>query len=169
MRRLLNLSLAAVLALSSFVPANAEGMRIFNNAHRPYRLLAKQYATNANVFPIVDPSPAGTPLLLSNAMGLAPSDGVVTFTLDAGWTAPITLTAYYWQADGVTPANACWVRASNVASAYSASVDTNYAQISFSVPGNTPFIVVSSAAVTGFVYCSAPAAPQNPASSVAGY
>lgn len=169
MRRLLNSILVLLLAVSTVAPCYAEGTRVFNNAHRPYRLLAKQYATNANVFPIVDPSPAGTPLALSNAMGLAPVDGVVTVQLNAGFTAPITLTVYYWCNDAVTPANSAWVRAANVAATYSASVDSNYASVSFSTPGNTPFIIESSAAVTGLVYCSAPADVNNKASSVAGY
>lgn len=168
MRRLINLFLVAVLAFSA-LPVNAEGMRVYNNAHRPYRLIAKQYAANANDFPTVDPSPGGTPLPVTDALGQAPADGVVTLTVYAGFTAPVTLTCYYWQADGVTVANSGWIRASNTAANYSAAIDSNYAQVSFSVPGNSQFLVMSSAAVTGLVYCSAPASAFNPSSSVAGY
>lgn len=168
MRKLLGL-LAAFALLLTALPANAEGTRVFNNAHRPYRLLAKQYSTGANVFPTADPSPAGTPLALTNAMGFSPVDGVVTLALEAGFTAPVTLTAYYWQYDEKATGTAGWVRASNIAANYQAAVDSTYASVSFSVPGNTPFIVSSSAADTGNVYCSAPADTHNLGSSATGY
>lgn len=168
MKRLIALLMLLATMLVA-IPANAEGTRVFNNAHRPYRLMAKQYATGANVFPTADPSPDGTPLALTNAMGLSPVDGVVSVQLDSGFTAPVSLTAFYWSADSVTVSNSCWVRASNVSTTYTASVDSHYASVSFSVPGNTPWLIQSSAAVTGLVYSSTPAYSANLGSSVAGY
>lgn len=172
MRKFLAFFLAAVVfvGLPSFTPqAYGMGSRVYNSAYRPYRLLAKQYAAGANVFPTADPSPAGTPLTLSNAMGTASNDGVVTLCLDAGFTAPITLTCYYWQQDAVTPSNACWIRAAGSAALYAFAVDTNYASVSFSIPPNAPFIVSADKADTGKVYCSAPADPNNPTSTAPGY
>lgn len=164
------------VAVAAFIvnvgPAHATGTRVFNTSVRPIRLLTKQFASNANNFTLVDPTPDGTPLTLTSATGKSNMDGSATITLTNGFTAPVTLTAFVWQLDSVTPANSCWVRVAPVASGgannYTQSVDSHYAQVSFSLAENTPFIIMSSAAVTGHVYTDA-AKDANNNNSPAGY
>lgn len=157
-----------------FIEPEAEAAtRTFNSPVRPWRRLAKQFAAGANVFTTTDPTPAGTPLTLANATGKSTGDGSVTIGLQAGFTAPITFTIYYWQYDSVTPANACWVRLAPVASSgqsvYQQTVDSNYASFMFQIPENTPFLIQSSAAVTGNVYTDSFADKNNPGSSATGF
>ena len=146
-------------------------VRTFNAPRRPLRLLTKQFAANANVFTIVDPSKAGTPLTLTSATGRSNMDGSVTISMQAGFTAPITLSFYIWQQDSVTPANAGWTRLGNAAtgtSSYSVTLDNNYTLATVVIPENTDFIVLSSTAVTGNVYTDSIASPSN-LNTVAGY
>lgn len=155
------------------IPQAGAATRTFNSPVRPWRKLAKQFASNANVFTIVDPTPDGTPLSLSNATGKSTGDGSVTVSLESGFTAPLTVTVFFWQIDSVTPANSCWVRLAPVASAgqsnYTQSVDSHYAQFQFSIPENTPFLIMSGTAVTGNVYTDSIADLNNPGSSAAGF
>ncbi|MDE1971392.1 MAG: hypothetical protein KGI50_07505 [Patescibacteria group bacterium] len=156
MRRLI-LALAASLALFSSVAIAAPytfdkvaGRVVSNTCARPRRLLNAQFA--GNMFPTADPSPDGTPLTETSATGVSSNVGTVTLGFTNGFTAPITVTAYYWNADPVTPANSCWVRLGASSTAYSTTVDTHYASVSFSIPEYTPFLIRTSAAVTGNVY-----------------
>lgn len=147
--------------------------RTYNSPVRPWRRLAKQFAAGANVFTIVDPTPDGTPLALTNATGKSTGDGSVTVSLTTGYTAPVTVTVYFWQYDSVTPANSCWVRLAPVASSgqsnYAQVIDSHYAQFQFSIAENTPFLIQSSAAITGNVYTDSIADLNNTGSSAAGF
>src|ERR1017187_941518 len=99
MKRLIANILLAVFLSFFQVAADATGQRVFNAPRRPSRLLATQFASNANVFTLVDPSPDGTPLTLTSATGISQIDGSVTVALCSGFTAPVSLTCYYWQQD----------------------------------------------------------------------
>ena len=139
-----------------------------NIAHRPYRLLVAQFSTNTNMFCTADPSPDGTPLTETSATGMSGGQGTVTVLLTNGFTAPVTLTAYFWLPDNKTAANKCWTRLGPNSSFYSVSVDTHYATAAFVAPVNTPYIIMSSAAVTGPVYVDTPIDPANN-NSATGY
>ena len=143
------------------VPVNADAVRVFTASNTPRRKLAKQFSAGANVFATADPSPAGTPLTITSATGIAGSDGSVVLTFLAGFTAPITITVYYWNQDLVNTSNSCWVRLGNEAAAYSATIDSNYVSVPFALPVNAPFLVRTSAAVTGDVYTDARAHSSN--------
>lgn len=155
-------------------PSTAYGAtRTFNSPVRPWRRLALQFGSGANNFTTVDPSPDGTPLTLTSATGKSTGDGSVTVALTNGFTAPVTMTVYYWQYDSVTPTNACWVRLAPVASGgqsnYTQSVDTHYAIFQFSLPENTPFLIRSSTPVTGNAYTDSIADLNNLGSSATGF
>lgn len=152
--------------------AHATGTRVFNSPVRPYRKLAKQFASNANVFTIVNPDKDGTPLAVTSCTGRSGMDGTVTVSLQAGFTAPVTLTCFFWQQDNVTPANAGWTRLGPVASGgannYTQAVDSHYASVAFAIPENTDFLIMSNAAITGNVYTDGLVSPNN-ANSAAGF
>jgi len=170
MIRKLSLFLAVILAITFCNPADAGAGRVNSNAPvRPWRLLNKQFSGNANVFTTTDPSPAGGNLTETSATGVTTGEGTVTINLGAGFTAPITLTAYIWVQDRVTPTNSYWARCGANASQYSITVDSNYTTVVFVLPHNTPFIILSSAAVTGNVYVDAQADHLNANSSTSYY
>lgn len=149
--------IALFLLLACFMlPSAMAGERVNSNlVRRPVRLLTKQFSAGANVFTTADPSLAGSALTLTSATGDSSNDGIVTVALNAGFTAPITLTVYFWLNDPVTPANSGWVRLGGTSQVYSTSVDTNYSSVSFAIPEFTPFLIRSSAAITGNVYVDA--------------
>lgn len=143
-------------------PGDASAGRVNSNvASRPKYLLSLQFGSGANNFTTVDPSPDGTPLTESSATGRTQSSGVVTVELTTGFTAPVTLTAYYWIKDPVTVANSHWTRCGPASAVYSISVDSHYATATFACPPNTPFLIRSSAAITGNVYVDGIADPNN--------
>lgn len=162
-----------IAAAIPWMPSWATGTRTFNAPVRPQRLLAKQFAAGANNFTLVDPTPDGTPLTLTSATGKSRMDGSATLTMTNGFTAPVTLTAFTWQLDNVTPANSCWVRVAPVVSGgannYTQSVDAHYTTVGFVLPENTPFLIMSSAAVTGNVYTDATYDANNQNSASAAY
>jgi hypothetical protein len=149
-------------------PARSQAQRVQESPRNPYRLLSKQFAGSTAVFTTADPSLAGSALTLTSATGNSRMDGVVTVALQAGFTAPVTLTVYYWQMDNVTGANAGWTRIGAVASDYSQSFDSNYTMRQFAIQENTPFLIRSSANITGNVYTDCPQNTNN-ANTVAGY
>ena len=149
MRRLAALAIAIGLVFAAVFPVAA-------SPEYPYRKLAKQFSTNTNVFCTADPSPDGTPLTLSSATGDDAGHGMVTVLLTNGFTAPITLTAYYWHR-----AKQVWVRVAPSTAGYSMLVDSHYTQWEFPLPAGSPFIIMSSAAVTGDVYTNSVADPNN--------
>ena len=152
--------------------ANAQAVRTFNSPRRPFRLLAKQHNGNADVFPTADPSPEGTPLTLSRAMGVSGFDGSVTLLLGAGFTAPVTLTVYQWNQDNVNSSKSGWYRVAPAATgtnAYSQAVDSHYALVQFSIAEQTPWLVRASGSVTGDVYTESKAHPSNTGSTASGY
>lgn len=167
MKRLLSIIAAVLVSVGSCLPSRADATRTSSWGNRPYRRLATQFA--GNVFVTADPSPAGTPLTLTSATGIGGPDGTVSIGMGAGFTAPVTLTVYYWQLDSVVPANSCWQRLGPAAANYSTAIDTNYASVTFTVPAGTPFLIRSSAAVTGNVYTDARAAFENNNSAATGY
>lgn len=172
MRKICTLLLVVLIYMVSTIPSFASGTRTYNAPVKPFRKLAKQFNGSADVFPTADPSPAGTPLTLTSATGMSGQDGSVTLTFYAGFTAPMTITAYQWQYDNVTPANSGWVRVAPAATGtdcYSKAIDTNYAIVQFSIDPNTPFLIRADQSVTGSVYVDAPAHPSNTGSTATGY
>jgi len=172
MRKLLPLLIAVFFALPCFAinhgaPSNAGNVNS-NIPARPWRLLNLQFGGNANDFCTADPSPDGTPLTETSATGITGSSGTIAVALTNGFTAPVTLTVYYWTQDQVTGGNSCWVRAGANASQYATSVDSHYTTLSFTAPPNTPYIIESSGAVTGNVYVNTAKDPLNN-NSAAGY
>jgi hypothetical protein len=168
-RTLVVLSLLALMLIPTVSTYGAT--RTFNSPVRPSRLLANQFVGNANVFTQADPTPDGSSLTLTSATGRSQGDGSVTVTLTNGFTAPVTLTVYFWQIDSVTPANSCWVRLAPVVTGthqYSQSVDSHYSLFQFSIPESTPFLITANAAITGNVYVDCPIDPNNKNSAV-GY
>lgn len=164
MRKLLTL----LFALSFIAPCFALESRPLDAGNvnsnipaRPWRLLNKQFAANANVFCTADPSAGGTPLTETSATGITGSSGTVAVALNAGFTAPVTLTIYYWCRDAVTGANSGWVRLGANAAQYAVAVDTNYATVVFTAPPYTPYIIESGAAITGKVYVNTLRDPLN--------
>lgn len=147
--------LLVLLAIVLFPIQCTAGERVFNAPRYPSRLLKLQFASSANVFTTVDPSPAGTPLTETSATGISNMDGSASLAFEGGFTPPITVTVYYWQRDQVTASNSCWVRLGWASALYASAVDTNYALLTFVLPENTPFLVMTSAAVTGNVYTDA--------------
>lgn len=145
-------ALIPLVALSAWSDA---GNVNANVGQKAVRLLSLQFGGSANNFTTSDPSPAGAALTESSATGLTNSNGTVTVSLTNGFTAPVILTAYYWVKDVVTPANSCWVRLGANNTQYQISVDSNYATAVFAMPPRAPFIIKSSAAVTGNVYVDA--------------
>lgn len=138
---------------------------------QPRRRLALQFAANANVFTIVNPDADGTPLTLTSATGVTPANGLVMVSVGAGFTAPVTLTALYWQMDDVTTTKAGYRRlgpAATGSNTYVQSLDAHYTSCVFSGPPNTPFIILASGAITGDVYINARAHASN-ANSATGY
>lgn len=166
------LLLGIVFNLLVSYPVDATGARMFDTSVRPRRLLTKQFATNANNFLLADPTPDGSNQALTSATGRSRMDGSVTVALTNGFTAPVTLTCYYWQNDNVTTANQCWVRLAPVSSGgisnYTQSVDSHYTTAVFAIPENTPYLITSSGAITGNVYVDSAIEPSNP-NSPAGY
>lgn len=161
----------AISALICSPVANSQSMRTFNSPKYPMRLLAKQFNGSTEVFTTTDPSPDGTPLTLTSATGISGADGSVTVILQSGFTAPVTLTAYEWNQDFVTPANSCWVRVAPAATGtdvYSKAIDTHYALAQFAISEKTPFLIMSSGAITGNVYIDAKPHSQN-ANSATGH
>lgn len=173
MFKYITLLLGSMLAITCAANYSDAATRTYNSPVRPQRLLAKQFASNANNFTLVDPTPDGTPLTLTSATGRSKMDGSVTIALTGGFTAPVTLTAFYWVLDNVTPANSHWSRLGPVASGgqsnYTQAIDSHYATFMFSIPENTPFIIMSSAAVTGNVFTDSVIEPTNNNSASAGY
>lgn len=170
--RALAVALLAVLCISGDAPISAQGTRTFNSPVKPFRKLAKQFNSGNDVFPTADPSPAGTPLTLTSATGRSTADGSVTIAFMAGFTPPLTITAYQWQYDNVTPSAGGWVRvapAATGADVYEKAIDTNYCIVQFSIDPHTPFLIRTSASVTGSVYVDAPADPNNTGSTASGY
>lgn len=163
---ILALTLPAVHALESR-PLDAGNVNS-NIPARPWRLLNLQFGSSANAFCTADPSAGGTPLTETSATGITGSSGTVAVALNAGFTAPITLTIYYWCRDAITGANSGWVRAGANSGQYATVVDTNYSTLSFTAPPYTPYIIESSAAVTGKVYVNTNRDPLNNNSAV-GY
>lgn len=161
------LGLLLALCLIS-APVHADQPVNSNTVHEPYRLLTTQFSGNTNVFTTTDPSPAGGNLTETSATGLSSGQATVTVLLTNGFTAPVTLTAYIWNIDSTTPTNKCWVRLGPNSASYSVSVDTNYATAAFVMPTHTPYLIMSSAAITGHVYVDTPIDPLNN-NSVAGY
>lgn len=174
MKRIQTLFLLAVLFFNPLFEcaANAQATRTFNSPRNVRRKLALQFNGSSEVFTTTDPSPAGTPLTLSSATGISGYDGSVTLVFRAGFTAPVTLTVYQWLQDLVDPTKSCWVRiapASSGSDVYSKAVDTNYSLIQFSIAERVPFLVMSSAGITGDVYTDAEAHPSNTGSTASGY
>lgn len=133
------------------------------------RKLALQFNTNSEVFTTTNPDLGGTPLTLTSATGISPANGLVLISMGAGFTAPVTLTAFTWQVDNVTSANAGWRRISPDAGGYSQAVDAHYTNVALAVPPNTPFLIMSSGAVTGNVYVNCKAHPSNNNTASGGY
>lgn len=180
MRKYENIILPILVALALFIfstsSANSSvpntdtsaGRVNANVASRPKYLLSLQFASNANNFPTADPSPDGTPLTETSATGRTQSSGIVTVELTGGFTAPVTLTAYYWVKDSVTAANSHWSRLGPAAASYAVAMDSHYTTATFVCPPNTPFLITSSAAITGNVYIDCIADPLN-SNRPAGY
>lgn len=177
MKKLLPLLLSFILLLGftpaqlgCLRPAMSQGIasRVYNAPRNPRRLLTKQFSAGANVFTTVDPSPSGTPLTITSATGDANADGSASIAFQAGFTPPLAVTVYYWQADAVTPANSCWTRLGSAAAQYTTSVDHTYTICTFQIGEFVPFIVQTGAAVTGNVYTDSKADPNNN-NTVAGY
>lgn len=163
------LSLAVVLSLltTAFVPVNSQAP-----SQPPRRRLALQFGGSANVFVTTNPDPDGTPLTLTSATGITPADGLSIFSIGAGFTAPVTFTALYWQQDNVTTSKSRWTRlgpAATGSNTYSIVVDAHYTSFSFVGPPNTPILVLASGAVTGDVYTNTRAHSSNPGSTATGY
>jgi len=135
----------------------------------PGRLLAKQFNGNTENFTTTNPDLGGTPLTLASATGVTPSNGIVMLSVGAGFTPPVTLTAFFWQQDLVTPANSGWRRFGNAAASYAQALDATYTSCAFSGPPNTPFLIMSSAGITGNVYTNAKAHPSNNNTASGGY
>lgn len=149
MRRLLQMWLILLLLLFSQTPAHCEAGRVDISTTcgvRPWRLLNKQFSGNANVF--TTSSPVGS-LTESSASGCTQSDGSVTVALEAEFTPPVTLTLFCWINDTVTPTNSGWVQFSI------ATISNNNYMAVMACPHNCPFVIMSSAAVTGNVYIDA--------------
>jgi hypothetical protein len=163
MRRLLQMWLILLLLVFSLTPAHAEAGRVDVSTTcgvRPWRLLNKQFSGNANVFTIVTPVSA---LTESSATGCTHGTGAVSVLLQSGFTPTITLTLFVWLNDPVTPANSNWAAFST------ASVTANNSMVVLACPHNMPFIIQSSAAVTGNVYVDAPADKLNANSPTSYY
>lgn len=163
---------AALIASSVMIinsPAGASE-RTFNSPQRCQRLLAKQFGGSANVFTTTNPDADGTPLTLTSATGKSGNDGIVTVSMGGGFTAPVTLTVFQWQLDNVTAANAGWRRIGAAAADYSCAFDSHYTSRQFSISEGTPYLILSSAAVTGNVYVGDGGAhPSNTGSTATGY
>lgn len=159
MERIYFLWLTVLLLITSSVcPAYAQ-MRTFNSPNYPGRKLAKQFNAGTESFVTVNPDPDGTPLTLTSATGLVGPNGTVTLGFLGGFTPAITITVFLWHTDA-----GAWVRLgpnNSGADRYSISVDSHYTLCQFSAPEGTPFLVMSSAGVTGFCYTDAKAHPQN--------
>lgn len=160
-RFLTGLVLAGTLFINSFAFAQTvDGA--------PARLLAKQFNSNTEVFTTTNPDLSGTPLTLTRATGRTPANGVGMISLGAGFTGPATLTIFFWQRDNVSSAKAGWRRLGASASAYSIEVD-NYSTATFVGPPNTPYLVLADMAITGNVYVTGPADPNNNNTATGGY
>jgi hypothetical protein len=164
------ISIALCLSLMLLFPfsVEAQGTRVFNAPRNTQRLIVKQFAAAANNFTIVNPDPDGTPLTLTSATGRSKMDGNASVTLTNGFTAPVTLTIFIWQQDLVTPANSCWKRVASAAAGYATAADSHYVTVTWTITENTPFLVMSSAAITGNVYTDSVIDPNNN-NTVAGY
>lgn len=148
-----------------------DATRTYNAPCRPYRLLAKQHNAASDVFPTADPSPAGTPLALTNAMGISNRNGQVTLELGS-IPEPVLLTAYQWIQDNVTTSNSHWARVGPSATGsdvYQKSVDTDYVTVQFSIAERTPWLIRADKSVTGNVYVDCDAHPSNTGSTATGY
>lgn len=154
---------------SSVTSGDSSAGRVNSNlSSRPKYLLSPQFSSGTNYFVTADPSPAGTPLTETSATGITQSSGIVTLGLTNGFTAPVTLTCYVWIKDAVTPSNSYWCRNGAVAAAYAQAPDSNYTMVTFTAPPFTPFLIRSSAAITGNVYVDCIADGHN-ANRVTGY
>lgn len=162
MKRWLSVLLTFVLLLVSQA-VQADGQRIYQSPFYPARKIVKQFNTNADNFCTTDPTPDGTPLTLANATGKSTQTGTVTINLTDGFTAPVTLTIFYWNRD-----KAAWVRLGPDSASYSKSFDAHYTVGQFNVPENTDFLIQSSASITGGVYLSGTHSAGNN-NSAAGY
>lgn len=159
----------STIGLIAADPASADGVRTYNSPQRCQRLLALQFGGSANNFPTADPSLEGTPLTLTSATGISGADGIVTVSLGAGFTAPVTLTAYQWQLDTVNTSKAGWRRIGAAAADYSCAFDAHYTSRQFSISERTPYLIRSSAAITGDVYVGDAGPHGSNANSASGY
>lgn len=160
--------IATLLLLVSFMLHGAALAQTFSNG-APARLLTKQFGGSANVFTTTNPDADGTPLTLTSATGVIPANGIVVVSLGGGFTAPVTLTAFFWQQDLVTAAKAGWRRPGGAAASYATAVDAHYTSVAINGPPNTPYLIMSSGAITGDVYVTGKAHSSNNNTASGGY
>jgi hypothetical protein len=132
-----------------------------NGRHRPSINIPFNWGTGGTVwqngggtnpFSIVSTDPNVNKFPQYQGTGVSGIDGTVTIGLTAGFTPPVTLTAWEWNSaltNGAGVAVGGWMKIGASATQYNEVFDATYASYTFQISENTTYLIQSSAAITG--------------------